>query len=93
MKCAWCKSEKVVVSSDTVYWKLPDGTRAIEINETPTIICQDCQMNYQTDLVVKEIEDQLLLIDTNQIQSNSITYEELMKIPRFLKKNYFDFSS
>ena len=93
MNCAWCKSEKVVVSSDTVYWELPDGTRAIEIKETPTIICKNCQMNYQTDLVVKEIEDQLLLIDTNQIQSNSITYEELMKIPRFLKKNYFDFFS
>ena len=93
MNCAWCKSEKVVVSLDTVYWELPDGTRAIEIKETPTIICQHCQMNYQTDLVVKEIENQLLLIDTNQIHSNSITYEELMKIPRFLKKNYFDFFS
>ena len=33
MNCAWCKSEKVVVSSDKVYWELPDGTRAIEIKE------------------------------------------------------------
>ena len=50
-------------------------------------------MNYQTDSTVKEIEDQLLLIDTNQIHSNSITYKELMKIPRLLKRNYFDFLS
>ena len=87
--CEWCNSEKIVSSSDTVYWELPDGTRAIEIKETPTIICQHCEMNYQTDLVVKDIENQLLLIDTTLIRTNSITYEELMKIPRLLKKNYF----
>ncbi len=90
MNCAWCKSEKVVVSSDTVYWELPDGTRAIEIKETPTIICQHCQMNYQTDLVVKEIEDQLFLIYTKDLPKQ-LTYEELMGRPRLLKRNYFDF--
>jgi uncharacterized YokU family protein len=92
MKCEWCDSEKVILSSDSVYWELPDGTRAIEIKETPTIICQECQINYQSYSLVKEIEDQLLLIDSKKL-SKSITYEELMKIPRLLKKNYFDFFS
>lgn len=93
MKCQWCDSVKITLCSDTVYWELPDGTRAIEIKETPTYICGDCQINYQSDSIVKEIEDQLLLIDTTQIHSNSITYKELMKIPRLLKRNYFDFLS
>ena len=92
MNCEWCGSEKVISSTDTVYWELPDGTRAIEIKETPTIICQNCQFNYQSESLVKSIEDQLLLIDTKNL-SKSITYEELMKLPRLLKKNYFDFFS
>jgi uncharacterized YokU family protein len=90
MRCEWCDSEKVILSSDTVYWELPDGTRAIEIKETPTYICGDCQINYQSDSIVKEIEDQLFLIDTKKL-SPKITYEDLMKIPRLLKRNYFDF--
>ncbi|WP_338469546.1 YokU family protein [Niallia sp. XMNu-256] len=90
MRCQWCNSENVVLSTDTVYWELPDGTRAIEIKETPTFICQDCNINYQTDSIVKEIENQLFLIDT-KIVTKSITYRELMKIPKLLKRNYFDF--
>jgi hypothetical protein len=34
----------------------------------------------------------LFLIDTKKI-GKSITYEELMALPRLLKRNYFDFTS
>lgn len=92
MTCDWCGSPRVLLDSETVYWELPDGTRAIEIVETPTITCQDCQIRYQHEQIIKEIEDQLLLIDTKEI-AKSLPYSELMKIPRLLKKNYFDFFS
>ncbi|MBA4537755.1 YokU family protein [Bacillus aquiflavi] len=91
-RCEWCQSMNIQYSSKEVYWELPDGSRAIEIEETPTVFCQDCSMAYQTEKIVKEIEDQLLLIDTNIIDQK-ISFSELMNIPRLLKKNYFDFSS
>jgi uncharacterized YokU family protein len=56
------------------------------------VVCDDCDMVYQTDEITKEIEDQLFLIDTKKI-GNSISYKELMSLPRLLKRNYFDFSS
>lgn len=90
--CEWCASSDIVTKSDSVYWELPDGTGAIEIIETPTISCPDCAMNYQSEQMIKEIEDQLFLIDTKQL-GKKIKYEDLMHIPRRLKKNYFDFSS
>lgn len=92
MKCDWCESQNIIKSFETVYWELPDGTRAIEIKDTPTICCQDCQISYQHDHIIKEIEDQLFLVDTKGIPK-SIPYIELMKLPRLLKKNYFDFFS
>ncbi|AGK54517.1 YokU family protein [Bacillus sp. 1NLA3E] len=55
-------------------------------------ICQECDMVYQPDNIIKEIEDQLFLVDTSII-GNSINFKELMILPRLLKKNYFDFSS
>lgn len=92
IQCDWCNNSNVIVISDTVYWELPDGSRAIEIKETPTQHCCDCNMIYQSERIVKEIEDQLFLIDCKKI-GKVITYEELMKKPRLLKRNYFDFSS
>jgi uncharacterized YokU family protein len=74
------------------YWELPDGSRAIEITATPAVICRVCDMVYQIDVVTKEIEDQLFLVDTKAI-CNSISFKELMELPRLLKRNYFDFSS
>ncbi|MBP2241230.1 putative YokU family protein [Cytobacillus eiseniae] len=91
-KCAWCESEKIKKGADDVYWELPDGTRAIKISEVPTIICVNCEMKYQTDLLVKEIEDQLFLINTNEIGPET-SFENLMAQPRLLKRNYFDFTS
>jgi uncharacterized YokU family protein len=91
-KCAWCESQNINESSETVYWELPDGTRAIQINETPSISCRDCDMVYQSDELVKSIEDQLFLIDVKKI-GKEINYEKLMEQPRLLKRNYFDFSS
>lgn len=92
VKCVWCESEKIVHGSDTVYWELPDGSRAIKISEVPSVICQDCCMVYQTDAVVKEIEDQLFLINTKVIGQET-SFTNLMALPRLLKRNYFDFTT
>jgi uncharacterized YokU family protein len=91
INCEWCGG-KAFEGEGTVYWELPDGSRTIEIIATPTVICKECDMVYQTDKVTKEIEDQLFLVDTNNIGS-SISFMELMELPRLLKKNFFDFSS
>lgn len=91
-KCEWCSSKNVKAITDRVYWELPDGSRAIQINETPAIHCLDCEMTYQSEQVTKEIEDQLFLINTKNL-NKEITFEELMAQPRLLKRNYFDFSS
>jgi len=88
--CDWCGS-KANKGENTVYWELPDGSRAIQITETPAVICSTCTMVYQTDEVTKQIEDQLLLVDTQKI-GKSISYQKLMELPRLLKRNYFDFS-
>ncbi|WLR56730.1 YokU family protein [Mesobacillus subterraneus] len=90
--CEWCSSVNTKPVTDKVYWELPDGTNAIQINDTPAIHCLDCQMTYQTELITKEIEDQLFLIDTKKL-GKVVTFEELMAQPRLLKRNYFDYSS
>ncbi|HAQ08059.1 MAG TPA: YokU family protein [Bacillus bacterium] len=91
-KCDWCSSEKIKAVTDKVYWELPDGSKAIQINGTPAIHCLDCGMTYQTDSIIKEIEDQLFLINTTSLE-RELSFEELMAQPRLLKRNYFDFSS
>ncbi|WP_041580566.1 YokU family protein [Bacillus sp. 1NLA3E] len=90
-KCEWCGGNASSGES-TVYWELPDGSRAIEITMTTAVICKECGMVYQTDNIIKEIEDQLFLVDT-RIIGNSISFKELIELPRLLKRNYFDFSS
>jgi uncharacterized YokU family protein len=90
--CEWCESAKVQRIKSSVFWELPDGTRAIEITDTPTYSCPDCTMIYQSEVIVKEIENQLYLIDCKKI-GKVVSFEELMAVPRLLKKNYFDFSS
>jgi uncharacterized YokU family protein len=89
--CEWCGG-KAFEGEGTVYWELPDGSRDIEIKATPAVICRECDMMYQNDNVTKEIEDQLFLVDKKKIGS-SISFKELMELPRLLKRNYFDFSS
>jgi uncharacterized YokU family protein len=91
INCEWCGG-KVTKGEGTVYWELPDGLRAIEIMATPAVICKECDMVYQTENVTKDIEDQLFLVDTKKIGS-SISFKELLELPRLLKRNYFDFSS
>lgn len=92
MVCEWCNSTNVETITESVFWELPDGTRAIEISETPTLSCRDCTMVYQSEPIVKEIENQLFLIDCRKL-GKVVTFEELMAFPRLLKRNYFDFSS
>lgn len=89
--CAWCGCLDIAHGCGNVYWELPDGTRAISITETPEISCNDCKMVYQPENIVKEIENHLFLIDTRKI-GKSIPYGELMKMPKLLKRNYFDFT-
>jgi uncharacterized YokU family protein len=91
MVCEWCDSEDIKSIKGSVFWELPDGTRAIEITETPTLSCNSCNMIYQSEQIVKDIENQLFLIDCRQIEK-MISFEELMSLPRLLKKNYFDFT-
>lgn len=88
--CMWCEEDGASLITGTVYWELPDGTNTIQITEVPSINCEHCNMVYQTDECVKEIEDQLFLIDTKQLEK-SLTFNELMEKPRLLKRNYFDF--
>lgn len=89
--CPWCEAGTISSVSDTVYWELPDGTRAVEITETPSLACANCQAKFQSDEIVKEIENQLFLIDTKLLEKKT-TYNELMNMKRLLKRNYFDFS-
>ena len=88
--CPWCEVGTLQSVTDTVYWELPDGSRAVEIDETPSFYCDNCHALFQSDETTKEIEDQLLLIDTKQF-GKYMMYDELMKMERVLKRNYFDF--
>ncbi|WP_370296824.1 YokU family protein [Rossellomorea marisflavi] len=87
--CEWCAGS-VTDSVTTVYWELPDGTRSIEIHEVPGILCRSCGMEYQEEEVIMDIEDQLMLMDTKTIPK-AVRFDELLQMPRFLKKNYFRF--
>ncbi|MCY9079791.1 YokU family protein [Bacillus inaquosorum] len=89
--CEWCGELEAVPGKITVYWELPDGTRAIELTDTPAMVCASCGMTYQEENTIKEIEDQLLLIQTKKLPE-SLTYQQLMETERILKRNYFDFS-
>ncbi|CAH0347347.1 YokU family protein [Bacillus sp. CECT 9360] len=89
--CEWCNEGSLSDVTAPVYWELPDGTKAIEITATPSKRCDACGACYQVDSIVKQIEDQLFLINTAQLDK-SIPFEALMKVPRLLKRNYFDFS-
>lgn len=73
--CEWCGG-KAITGENTVYWELPDGSSAIEITRTPVVACTECEMVYQNEEIIKEIEDQLFLVDTKKIGS-SIGFEEL----------------
>jgi len=90
MCCEWCSSENIIKEAVSVFWELPDGTRAIEIRETPCIGCKECGMTYQEEEIIEKIEEQLLLINT-KILENSLTFDELFEKSRLLKRNYFKF--
>lgn len=89
--CPWCNEGTLSNTTDTVYWELPDGTKAIEITGTPSRRCEGCGATFQADEIVKEIEDQLFLINTAELDK-SVSFDGLMKMKRLLKRNYFDFS-
>ncbi|MFE3973329.1 MULTISPECIES: YokU family protein [unclassified Peribacillus] len=88
--CPWCEKGKLASVKGTVYWELPDGSRAVEIDETPSFHCDNCHALFQSDETTKEIEDQLFLIDKKQLGKQT-TYDGLLKMKRVLKRNYFDF--
>lgn len=90
MKCQWCESDKAYSSLEPAYWELPDGSRAIEITEVPSIKCPSCEMVYIDEHDIDELEDHFMIIDTKQLPQK-ITYKELMAQPKLLKRNYFKF--
>lgn len=89
MVCKWCESEEAIVSPESAYWELPDGTRAVEIKEVPSVKCPSCGMVYVEEDLIGEIEEQMMLINTRNLPKE-FTFEELMEQPRPLKKNYFN---
>jgi uncharacterized YokU family protein len=90
MCCEWCSSKNFMKEAISVFWELPDGTKAIEIRDTPCISCKECGMSYQEEEIIEQIEEQLLLINT-KILEKSLTFDELMGKPCLLKRNYFKF--
>ncbi|MBP0726448.1 YokU family protein [Bacillus sp. RG28] len=90
MTCEWCQSNNVQDTMNTVYWELPDGSRTVEIFDTPSVKCNDCGMEYQTEALVQEIEDHLFLINTKNLE-RKLSYSDLMSVEKILKKNYFKF--
>ncbi|MBM7703180.1 YokU family protein [Metabacillus iocasae] len=90
MKCEWCDEEGAFEATNKVYWELPDGSRSIELISVPCIKCPACGMEHQEEDIVEKIETQLLLIDTKKLPP-SMTYDEFMSVPRWLKRNYFNF--
>ncbi len=69
--CEWCGNQKASASQAAVYWELPDGTRAIEITETPAFACSSCGMTYQEEAVIAEIENQLFFSRCKKITGNT----------------------
>ncbi|PEJ59974.1 MULTISPECIES: YokU family protein [unclassified Bacillus (in: firmicutes)] len=92
LKCDWCGEENAIETKAVVHWELPDGSRAITITNVPSFHCNQCNFTYQKEEMVKEIENQLFLISTKLLPV-AVSFDELMKQPRLLKRNYFDFSS
>ncbi|WP_096434951.1 YokU family protein [Alteribacter populi] len=92
MSCKWCESENAIHSLESAFWELPDGTKAVEITQVPSIKCPDCDIVYIEEHMISEIEDQFMLIDTKKLEQQ-FSYKTLMDQPRFLKKNYFNFES
>lgn len=92
LKCNWCENPDLQQVKAVVHWELPDGSRAITITNVPSYHCNHCNFTYQSEELVKIIEEQLFLIST-ELLPVSVSYDELMKQPRLLKRNYFDFSS
>lgn len=90
LKCLWCDSDKTNKVYERSHWELPDGTKAVTITNVPSIHCEACEMVYIEDEIIEKIEDQLLLIDTTNL-AKQFTYDDLMKTPRLLKRNYFNF--
>ena len=45
--CPWCEVGTLQSVTDTVFWELPDGSRAVEIDETPSFYCDNCQALFQ----------------------------------------------
>ncbi|MBD1379048.1 YokU family protein [Metabacillus arenae] len=88
--CEWCESENIQEITNTVYWELPDGSRAIQIDDAPAIECLECGIEYQEEKIIEKIENQLLLVNTKKL-AQTLTYESLLKTERILKRNYFDF--
>ena len=90
--CQWCEQPKAIKVMESVYWELPDGTKAIEITGVPAFKCESCSGSavYQSEEIIQEIDNQPFIIDMKEIEK-SLTYEELMNKSKILKRTYFNF--
>ncbi|PYZ94598.1 YokU family protein [Salipaludibacillus keqinensis] len=88
MQCKWCNSVNAFDSLEPAYWELPDGTRAVEMKDVPSIKCPDCDMVYIEEDMIEKIETHLMLINTKNLGA-TFTFKEFMDQPTLLKKNYF----
>ena len=89
MNCMWCDSTEAKESLNTVYWELPDGTKAIETKRHHAFLFL---MWYGLSIRSNSERNRrsIVLIYTKDLPKQ-LTYEELMGRPRLLKRNYFDF--
>jgi uncharacterized YokU family protein len=87
MECLWCEEDGAEIHLTTVQWQLPDGSRSIELTDVPSVKCSLCGADYQEEDVVEKIETQLLLVEGKHLPF-SMKYEDFMKMPRCLKRNY-----
>ncbi len=51
-----------------------------------------CEMVYQNEQIIELIEEHLLLINYKGL-AGTLTYQQLMETPKWLKKNYFSHRS
>lgn len=87
MECLWCGEDGGISGLATVYSELPDGSRRIELKSVPSVKCSLCGAEYQEEDVAEKIETQLLLVESKYLPL-SVEYEDFLKLPRCLKRNY-----
>jgi hypothetical protein len=69
--------------------KEPFSYRMLQERLKLRVICKECEMEYQTDNVTRKL-NQLFIVDKKVI-GHTISYKELMNLPRLLLRNILIF--